>query len=235
MECLTLWLSKRIPIAVRILRSSNAVEDQSQTERFTTSNDVQGFKVGNQSEAVEPSSGFEIARIVCRACQDFDWEVKLRGLEFWEAVIDYLTRFSKEGADAGKACSDESFHERDVEECFKVLFDMGALSVLNEALSDCDHLVCEKALEVLASLQHVVNPDNSTLELCIKTSMDFQEALGKGFGFVKFKEVLLETDLSAVAQSCEAADNSLRCDPISLIEDILLAAGHHDENLLDCY
>lgn len=250
MECFTVWITNRHPMIARILCCKKAVKDQSQTQGFPTSDEGQDLGVGNRSEATKTPSGFEIARSVCHACRDFDWEVKLRGLEFWEAVIDYFTQFktNKESpgtADKAKsfsgealvsnASNDESLLEEGVEKCFQVLFEMGALSVLSEALNDCDHMVCEKALEVLATLQRVAYRENSTQQRCVKTSRDFQETLGKGFGLEKFKEVLQATDIPALVQSCEAADSAIRSDPVSLIEDILLAAEHHEENLLDCY
>ncbi|XP_078347834.1 integrator complex assembly factor BRAT1-like [Oculina patagonica] len=251
MECLTMWITNRHPMTARIFPSNKAVDDQSQTERFPTSDEVQDLGVGSQSEATKTPSGFEIARSVCHACRDFDWEVKLRGLEFWEAVIDNFTGFKRNKLSAGTskvksgtlsgeelasdAKNDKAFQAGGIALCFEVLFDMGALDVLSKALNDCDHMVCEKALKILASLQHVAYPENSTQEQCVKTSRDFQETLGKGFGLEKFKEVLQGADLPALVQSCVAADNALRTDPVSLIEDILLAAEQHDENLLDCY
>ena len=244
MECLTKWVTNRHPMTARILRSNKTVIDQSKNETSPTSNEVQDLGVGSKSEATKTSSGCDIARSVRHACRDFDWEVKLRGLEFWEAVIDYFTGFKsgKISADRRKAkpesvsdaLNDESL-QTDVEKRFEVLFDMGAMNVLSEALSDCDHMVCEKALEVLASLQHVVYSKDYTQEQWVKTSTEFQETLGKEFGLEKFKEVLQVTDFPALVHSCEAADNALRTDPVSLIEDIILAAGQHEENLLDCY
>ena len=245
-ECFSVWITHRHPMIARILRCKKAANDQSQTEGFPTSDEGQDLGIGNQSDAAKTPSGFEIALRICHACRDFDWEVKLRGLEFWEAVMDYFTA-NKESSvtDEAKSFSgdaivsnssnDEYLKDEGVEKCFAVLFEMGALSVLSEALNDCDHMVCEKALEVLATLQRVAYREISTKERCVKTARDFQETLGKGFGLEKFKEVLQATDIPALVESCEAADNAIRSDPVSLIEDILSAAEHHDENLLDCY
>ena len=245
MECLTLWTTKRHPIAVRIIHSSKEVKDQSPTEGSPTCDYIQDLQLGNQSKQVGKQSvaaettsryGITIQRI-CRACQDFDWEVKLRGFEFWEAVIFHITGLkpNKESTNTRKTCDGERLNKQDADECLRVLFEMGALKIFGEALCDCDHMVCEKSLEVLGILQHITNQDNSIVEQWITTSGDFQEALGNGFGLEKFKKVLLETDLASVALSCEAADNALRSDPVSLLEDVLLAARHHEENLLDCY
>ena len=249
MECFTVWITNWHPMIVRILRSKKPVKDQLQTEGFPTSDEGHDLRIGTQSEATKTPTVFEIGPSICHACRDFDWEVKLRGLEFWEAVIDCFTKFKANKESAGsekaksfsgealvsKASNDESLREEGIEKCFHVLFEMGALSVLSEALNDCDHMVCEKALEVLATLQRVGYREISTEERCVKSSRDFQETLGKEFGLDKFKKVLQATDIPELVQSCEAADNAIRSDPVSLIEDILSAAEHHDENLLDCY
>ena len=248
MECFTVWTTNRHSMIARILRSKKPAKDESQTDGFPTSDEGQDLGVGNQSDVAKTPSGFEIVRSICHACGDFDWEVKLRGLEFWEAVIDHFTEFkiNRESAGTDKAksfsgealvsnASDDESLQEGIEDCFQILFEMGALSVLSEALNDCDHMVCEKALEVLATLQRVAHREISPLERYVKTSWDFQETLGKKFGLKKFKEVLQATDIPALVQSCEAADTAIRSDPVSLIEDVLSAAEHHDENLLDCY
>jgi hypothetical protein len=54
---------------------------------------------------------------------------------------------------------------------------------------------------------------------------DFLESIRKDFGLEKFKIILQATDLPALTRS----------DPVSLIEDILMATSHGDQNLLDSY
>ena len=63
------------------------------------------------------------------------------------------------------------------------------------------------------------------IDQCVETSCDFPESLRKDFGLEKFKIILQATDFPAL----------IRSDQVSLIEDILMAASHGDENLLDCY
>ena len=263
MECFTLWIQTRHRMADRILRSDEfsrrddvnaspktGTTDTSYTEGIHSSNDVQNFSVLSLPEAVKTPSGLGISRSVCHACQDFDWEVKLRGLEFWEAVIGFFTgsKTKKGSENTGDAksffeeastCCDDSKREcvktGKIQLLFQVLFNMGALNILSEALNDCDHIVCEKALEILALLQGFGDPENCNLEKCIKTALHFQESLGKGFGLEEFKSILQATDFPALTQSTEAADSVVRSDPVSLIEDILMAATQRDENLLDCY
>ena len=264
MECFTLWIQTRHSMADRILRSDEfsrrddenastetSTTDTSYTEGIHSSNDVQNLSILSLPEAVKTPPGVGIGRSVFHACQDFDWEVKLRGLEFWEAVIGFFTGFSKtkkENANTGNAnsfseeasagCDDskrECVKTGKVHQLFQVLFDLGALNILGEALNDCDHMVCEKALEILALLQGIGDPEKCNLEKCIKTALHFQESLGKGFGLEEFKSILQATDFPALTQSTEAADSAVRSDPVSLIEDILMAATHRDENLLDCY
>ena len=206
-------------------------------------------EVGSQSEGTKTVSGFGITRSIRHACQDFDWEVKLRGLKFWEAIIEFFTGFINNkgsttlrgkakfffGEANERANDDESIKAGNVDELFRVLFNMGALHILSEALDDCDHMVCEKALEILTGLQRIANPERIVIKQSVKTSWEFQESLGNRFGLEKFKEVLGVTDFPAIIQSTEAADSAVRSDPVSLIEDILKAAKRQDENLLDCY
>ena len=193
----------------------------------------------SQSEGTKATTKFEIAQGVCHAYKDLDWEVKLRGLEFWEAVIDSFISFqgsSREKASLrSKASVEEEIDVENMKELFQLLFDMGALNILNEVLNDCDVMVCEKALEVLASLQNIANPEGIYNEQSIKTSWEFQESLGKSFDVEKFEEVLHSADFLSLTKSTEAADNSVKSNPVSFIQDIILAASHQDENLLDCY
>ena len=233
--------------------TKTSITGTSHTEGIRSFTDArQNLSVLSQPEAMKTPSGVGIARIVYHACQDFDWEVKLRGLEFWKAVIGFFTGFKTEKENANicmgdansfseeaLACCDDSKREyvkkAKVHQLFHVLFDMGALNILSEALNDCDHMVCEKALEILALLQGFGDPEKSNVEKCVKTASRFQESLGKGFGLEEFKSILQATDFPALTQSTEAADSAVRSDPVSLIEDILMAATQRGENLLDCY
>ena len=264
MECLTLWLKTRHPMAVRILRPDKSCHpDLTDTVMDSNGSPVTGINVelssvqdaanqtlpegvGSQSEGTKTVSGFKIARSIRHACRDFDWEVKLRGLKFWEAIIEFFTGFLNNkgsttllgkakfffGEANERANDDESIKAGNVDKLF--LFNMGALYILSEALDDCDHMVCEKALEILTGLQGIAHPEKIVIEQSVKTSWEFQESLGNRFGLEKFKEVLRVTDFPAMIQSTEVADSVVRSDPVSLTEDILKSATRQDENLLDC-
>ena len=263
-ECLNLWVKASHPIVEKRLQLGKPHQlDSANTtgrnfmsppgmrtnvellsagelsEGIPKSDDPEKLRFVSQSEGTKAPTKFEIARSVCHACKDLDWEVKLRGLEFWEAVIDSFVSFqgsSREKASLrSKASVEEEIDVENMKELFQLLFDMGALNILNEVLNDCDVMVCEKALEVLASLQNIANPEGMYNEQSIKTSWEFQESLGKSFDCEKFKDVLRSADFPSLTQSNEAADNLVRSDPVSFIQDIILAASHQDENLLDCY
>ena len=92
-----------------------------------------------------------------------------------------------------------------------------------------------KLLKYLALLQGLGDPEKCNLKKYIKTALHFQESLGKGFGLEEFKSITQATDFPALTQSTEAADSAVRSDPVSLIEDILMAATQRDGNLLDCH
>lgn len=262
-ECLSLWVKASHPIVEKRLQLGKPHQlDSASTlgrnfisppgmrtnvellsagelsEGIPKSDDSEKLRFVSHSEGTKAPTKFEIARSVCHACQDLDWEVKLRGLEFWEAVIDSFISFqgSRESASIrSKASIENKIDVENIKELFQLLFDMGALNILSEVLNDCDVMVCEKALELLASLQNIANPEGIYNEQSIKTSWEFQESLGKSFDFDKFKDVLRSADFLSLTQCNEAADSSVRSDPVSFIQDIILAASHQDENLLDCY
>ena len=263
-ECLNLWVKASHPIVEKRLQLGKPHQSDSAStvgrnfisppwmrtnvellsagelsEGIPKSDDPEKLRFVSHSEGTKAPTKFEIARSVCHACKDLDWEVKLRGLEFWEAVIDSFISFqgsSREKASLrSKASVEEEIDVENMKELFQLLFDMGALNMLNEVLNDCDVMVCEKALEVLASLQNIANPEGMYNEQSIKTSWEFQESLGKSFDCEKFKDVLRSGDFPSLTQSNEAADSLVRSDPVSFIQDIILAASHQDENLLDCY
>ncbi|XP_074624417.1 integrator complex assembly factor BRAT1-like, partial [Acropora palmata] len=228
-EYLSLWVKARHPIVKKHLQLGKPYHQDSANATGRSRGSFGKYECTNE---------FEIARVVCHTCQNRDWEAKLRGLEFWEAVIDSFISFqgSREKAILmSKASVEEEMDVENMKELFQLLFDMGALSILNEVLNDCDVMVCEKALEILASLRNIVNPEGIFNEQSIKTSWEFQESLGKSFDLKQFKEVLRSADFLSLTQSTEAADSSVRSDLVSFIKDIILAASHQDENLLDCY
>lgn len=262
-ECLTLLIQTRHPIAKRVLRGVESsrrdneiisTKTKSINEPYTDGiqSSIDARNLGDQTRPgfIEASSLFGFFRSVCHACHDFDWEVKLRGLEVWGAVIGFFAgvKSNKEGVNRGEA---KSFYDEatvccddgeggcpkpgEGNELFQVLYDLGALKILSEAVDDCDHLVCMKAIDILVVLQSVANLEKSCIDQCVKTTRDFQESLGEDFDLKKFKRILQATDFFALTQSTEAADSTVRSDPVSLIEDILVAASHGDENLLDCY
>jgi len=260
-ECFTLWILTRHPMTKRILRAHDfSLQDHDNTPMTIISNDGnftegnQGFSdvrnVGELNQSLENSKVYEFVQRLCCICQDFDWEVKLRGLEFWNAIIGYLSKSEENErvkSTATESCLEESSdcdsdrHRQlgGMAEKFdglcQSLFDIGALGVLIAALDDCDHLVCEKALEILDNLQFMAFPEKGSMAKSIKTLRDFQDRLGETFSSSKCVEVLRMTDFQALTQSIEAADSTVRADPVSLIEDILTAASQRDENLLDCY
>ena len=88
---------------------------------------------------------------------------------------------------------------------------------------------------VKTSLQNIANPEGMYNEQSIKTSWELQESLGKRFDLEKFMYVLRSADFPSLTRSNEAADSSVRSDPVSFIQDIILSASYQDENLLDCY
>lgn len=159
-----------------------------------------------------------LIKVLNSACQDFDWEVKIRGLDCWEALamVDH--------------CWDNKTSENSFTDAIsKVLFD---------AITDCDQPVRMKAHSVveilktsLASQAEVVDNQlhyNGSLDefpdFVLKTQKDRSCSLLR---------TLLAIDYSELTASFEKI-NILQ-NPLPFLEDILAAASENQDNLLDCY
>ena len=159
-----------------------------------------------------------VAKVLSKACQDFDWEVKICALNFWEAVIHNYYNNNSLNID------ESSF-----------LNEIGA--VILSALTDCDQPVRERGfalLDVLKKhlpglskenvLQHY---DGSPNEL-----QDFILEKKKGNNY-SLLETLFVIDFSEFAAGYEPSN--IVHESLSFLKDVLAAASENEENLLDCY
>lgn len=75
-------------------------------------------------------------------------------------------------------------------------------------------------LNIFSLVWKQIPKNQACIDQCVETSCDFLQSLTKDFSLEKFKIILQATDLLALTWS----------DPVSLIEDILMAASQGDEN-----
>lgn len=252
--CLVHWVKTRHPISSTILKLR---EPSSQETQGSAATEIKGM-------AVVDSEGKKEARIIVaqsirHACQDFDWEVKLLGIQFLEAVTQYFIAHEDLGSSDREPIRSTSKEVNQLphvpnlgqgspqtrvksatdpaERCLRVLHSIGACKILLDAVSDCDQMVCEEALLLLVKLKQSCFPEVESCHSQFETPEEIQESLlnCSALSLEKFKEILGVTDFTAVLHSSTAADNSVRSDPVSFLEDILTAARDHEQNLLDCY
>ncbi|XP_031555900.1 uncharacterized protein LOC116292681 [Actinia tenebrosa] len=57
----------------------------------------------------------------------------------------------------------------------------------------------------------------------------------KVFSVDTFKVILYRLDVSCLSTLCTSIDISVQKDPVGFLEDVLVAARNHSDNLLDCY
>ena len=157
-----------------------------------------------------------VAKILTKALQDFDWEVKLCALNFWEIMAHHY-------GDKELMSIESSF----LDEVGTVLF---------SAITDCDQPVRVKGLALLEALKTryvgLVENDVFHYEGSIDGLQEFilQTKKNKNNSLL---QTLLVIDFSELAATFQP--DNLMHDPFSFLEDILAAASENKDNLLDCY
>ena len=136
------------------------------------------------NDLIDPARSHDIEKVMQNAMHDFDWEVKLRVLSFWERVLEKL------GAEPVQHDHDVQPIERDdvkrgrddVTTILQSLCDSGGLMVLLDAFDDYDKAVQKKACVMLKTLKvkYAVNengpiPKMAKFSVTGDTDMSFQE------------------------------------------------------------
>ena len=136
---------------------------------------------------------------------------------------------------------------------------------LLKAVIDCDSLVCEKALKVISTLKDMDarawEPKKTGSEFqpirnencCISSEEQPKEPeetnrpietleqledvikTSRVLSVGTFHAILYRVDISILTTLCTAGDINVQKDPAGFLEDILVAARDHSDNLLDCY
>ena len=218
------------------------------------------------------------------AAEDFDWEVKLKGIQCWHKIIKTMSNsverneeeldteerkvvtndagivqskelegnnFVNEEAELNidKVCTSPNFEETvstkdpnrsPKEGWIKFLCKTGGSKILFNAINDCDQLVREATLKTLRCIRKEINlSPNTHLRPASKiTSCYDLEILVAEINFSEEKDLvdmLLQIDFDSLAESMKLADDHVANHSISLLKDIIAAAQHSDDNLLDCY
>lgn len=160
-----------------------------------------------------------VDKVLNKASQDFDWEVKLCVLNFWETMLHhYCDKDKKTLSCIESGCLNE------------------ISTVILGAITDCDQPVRVRGLALLEELKtHLVG-------LLENDELHYNGSVDELHDFIlqtkKDRNCSLLQTLLAIDFSEFAADfqvSNLLEDPFPFFKDILAAASENKENLLDCY
>ena len=175
-----------------------------------------------------------ILKVLKKAPLNFDWEVKMKGILCWEKILKIGSE-GDQALDGEELECDKDAFRRGIK-CLGIVCAQQGSRILVQALNDCDKLVCDAALKTLTWIknnciaeQH--NKHAADITSCFDIKMcdiDFSSS-------DSFLIFLKRIDFEELARSMRLADDKVVNNPISLLNDIIAAAQHNDDNLLDCY
>ena len=158
-----------------------------------------------------------IAKVLNKASQDFDWEVKLCVLNFWETMLHHYNNKKT------LRCMESS--------CLNEIS-----TVILDAITDCDQPVRVKGMALLEELKTRLVGEVENDELHHNGSVDelrdfiLQTRKNNNYSLL---QTLLVIDFSEIANSFHVSN--LIQNPLPFLNDILAAALENRDNLLDCY
>ncbi|XP_069125315.1 BRCA1-associated ATM activator 1-like [Argopecten irradians] len=174
---------------------------------------------------------------------DFDWEVKMKLVEFWEMLINQellmtdvkLPSYAVQSSEKEQAIGTiQNIQELVKTKCFDCLLRL---------LDDYDQSVCEKACLLMIRLKDYladVLQDSLTSNSLAKKRKTDDSPTDMESIYEKLKALDLTCRLLQVSRTCDEYDKN----PMSLLEDMLsyqtdrphdLTSPHHDTNAVDCY
>lgn len=201
-----------------------------------------------------------LATLQHAATKDFDWDVQLKALTFWEKFVEQEMEGLLDSCDGDVLMVTETGQKRKspddtgVLQLLEKFHKSGVLAVLLSALQDSDKSVGEKACQILITMKRnlttLLNEDFAESTKKLKCGGNNKEATESGGNHCNgadtcvcapsvqsFLSVLNDHDLhkkfSVISQS---SDEYVR-NPMSLLEDILnsLSDEQNEDNVVDCY
>lgn len=183
---------------------------------------------------------------------DFDWEVKVKCLEFWECAVEQeLKLFMSHECIKQTVSLISKLLEKNI------ILQKAVVSVFS-GLDDYDPSVCAAACELCLKMKKIIlqtaiisketkheislpEKDNLHKKIKLETSQSEEVVLKDESNTPDCMEVqvrrLLETDWEALLRPYTASTDDYHRDQMSLVQDILLHGENVDneDNILDCY
>ncbi|VDI52448.1 Hypothetical predicted protein [Mytilus galloprovincialis] len=228
------------------------------TEAFVRRSAVDGItKLWGDNSVLSSSNRLSILKLMSNVMiKDFDWEVKLKVLDFWNQYINKelfecdnqqvtLPSYTVEN-DSCSISSSSELKKNGTKSKIECLVTSGCLRSLFSLTDDFDRSVIQKALNTTKNMKHLIEQNNLLTDMvfdkdsreencsnCKKQKFDL--TLNQDISFEqgnKDEKDLLDWLLSVDIDQ-KLATFSQTCDeydrnPISLLDDILLYAGSHD-------
>ncbi|XP_021354819.1 BRCA1-associated ATM activator 1-like isoform X2 [Mizuhopecten yessoensis] len=178
--------------------------------------------------------------LVERASSDFDWEVKVKLVDFWEMLMekDLLRSEVQLPSYADGLLQREK--QQNLDQAFQEFIKTACFESLFKLLDDYDQSVCQKAcLLLIRVMKHMsgvlerhdsLPPDSDIPVKKRKTNDSDIESI-----YQKLKALDLTARLLEVSTTCDEYDKN----PMSLLEDMLTYSNKTDpedeSNVIDCY
>ncbi|XP_077980520.1 integrator complex assembly factor BRAT1-like [Glandiceps talaboti] len=174
-----------------------------------------------------------------QASRDFDFEVKLSVIDFWENVFKHFNpgyQSSTEPCmpDYMKAVSNiqPKICSQDVAVCgVQEVCKTQCLKTLQAMLDDYDRIVSEKTCKILINIKHYITTNIPDINALLQHQID--DTTHKDLK--NFRDFILSNDFNAMLKEKERSTDMYEQNPLSLLEDILSCVDDNEDNLLDCY
>jgi len=166
---------------------------------------------------------FEVLR---KAHENFDWEVKMKGVHCWAKILILE-------CEDGSLDNDEEMTDRRSKRLEIVCREKG-FSILINSLDDCDRMVCECALTTLQKVTWV-KKGTTRVQKDLASAQDIVATYVDTTSVHELSRFLNCIDFELLSNSMKSTINEVFANPASLLTDIIAAAETSDDNLLDCY
>ncbi|XP_067911855.1 BRCA1-associated ATM activator 1 [Heterodontus francisci] len=173
---------------------------------------------------------------------DLDWEVKVHSLELAEAFIDQST--SNFSISPYAVVLSHNTRSTQVKVFLQNLCDTGIITILFQALWDCDRPVAQKACEILMKLKKIASgADNAEIHNKPNRHKPNRESFSNWLSYSNLSlqnvndiiEVMIALDLEFQHQQLTRSSDHIESSLRSLLQDILAAAENSDDTGADCY
>ncbi|XP_064594378.1 BRCA1-associated ATM activator 1-like [Liolophura sinensis] len=263
-ESRSLWqgLQQHIPTTELVRRVVDIVRNDSEAFPRRAGVDLLSVLFSHVSPV---NHGVILTTLQLAVTKDFDWDVQVKALNFWEKFVEqemkgmlhnteadgHLPNYAAGLGGIQTGQKRKSPDEACVVQLLEKFQKTGVLTVLLSALQDCDQSVGEKACQILIAMKHTFTAslNQAIIESTKKPKCDqditvVAETGGNGTNTYvcapsveTFISMLNDHDLHKKLSVISQSSDEYMRNPMSLLEDILnsLSDDQNEDNIIDCY